>query len=278
MKSFLWVCFPLLVTALYSPVAHGTDGVSQHNNRLREFPLRPAVDIPVLALSAAIWMLPVFLDKELTSDICTPTCEPTAINKLDRTVIHYNSSGARIASDVLIVALPVSSAALSFLDLERFGKKAVLENIVLIAESIAVTGALNQIVKFAVARPRPYMYRGNEQDRIRYGDAGDYRSFFSNHTSMGFAATVSLAYLYSRRRREAGLKWLVWTAAIAGGASVASLRVAAGKHFYTDVVAGAIVGTSMGILVPALHETKPSAPVATSWYISPRHLGLSGTF
>ena len=36
-------------------------------------------------------------------------------------------------------------------------------------------------------------------------------------------------------------------------ASVAVERVAAGWHFLTDVLAGALVGTTVGIVVPYLH-------------------------
>ena len=36
-------------------------------------------------------------------------------------------------------------------------------------------------------------------------------------------------------------------------ATTANLRVRAGKHFYTDVIIGGIVGMSVGYLVPALH-------------------------
>ena len=36
-------------------------------------------------------------------------------------------------------------------------------------------------------------------------------------------------------------------------ASVAVERVAAGWHFPTDVLAGALVGTTVGVVVPALH-------------------------
>jgi membrane-associated phospholipid phosphatase len=43
----------------------------------------------------------------------------------------------------------------------------------------------------------------------------------------------------------------------AGALGVAALRVAAGKHFPTDVAAGAALGTGMGWLAARLHPTVP---------------------
>ena len=37
---------------------------------------------------------------------------------------------------------------------------------------------------------------------------------------------------------------------------VGSLRVAAGMHFPTDVLAGAAVGAALGIAIPDLHRVK----------------------
>ncbi len=43
----------------------------------------------------------------------------------------------------------------------------------------------------------------------------------------------------------------------AGAVGVASLRVVAGKHFPTDVIAGAALGSGIGWLVPTIHPTSP---------------------
>jgi membrane-associated phospholipid phosphatase len=40
----------------------------------------------------------------------------------------------------------------------------------------------------------------------------------------------------------------------AGALSVASLRVAAAKHFPTDVIAAAALGSGIGWLVPTIHR------------------------
>lgn len=37
-------------------------------------------------------------------------------------------------------------------------------------------------------------------------------------------------------------------------------RVCSGEHFPTDVLAGALVGASIGVLVPHLHRHTPESP------------------
>ncbi|MGE5413366.1 MAG: phosphatase PAP2 family protein, partial [Syntrophomonadaceae bacterium] len=51
-----------------------------------------------------------------------------------------------------------------------------------------------------------------------------------------------------------------WVAVGLLGGSVAVERVLAGRHFYTDVIAGAAAGTAFGIAIPLLHRRGPWAP------------------
>jgi len=58
----------------------------------------------------------------------------------------------------------------------------------------------------------------------------------------------------------------------------ALLRVAADRHWATDVIAGAVLGGTLGYAIPALHiafaSNKDSTAVLTP-AISPEYLGLS---
>ncbi|MBT8218659.1 MAG: phosphatase PAP2 family protein, partial [Bacteroidia bacterium] len=46
---------------------------------------------------------------------------------------------------------------------------------------------------------------------------------------------------------------VVWTTAIAVPALTGLLRTRAGKHFYTDVIVGFVVGAAVGYLIPEIH-------------------------
>src|SRR5437899_1440939 len=69
-----------------------------------------------------------------------------------------------------------------------------------------------------------------------------------------------------------------WVAGLGGAmaAFVATGRVFAGMHFITDAVSGAVVGTSVGVLVPALH----GSPVRIVPLVGegPRGIGVIGSF
>src|SRR5439155_994761 len=81
------------------------------------------------------------------------------------------------------------------------------------------------------------------------------QSFPSGHASLAFAAATSYLVMAQReqlphRARNAALMY-------AGAASVAALRVAGGKHFPTDVIGGAVLGSAIGWLVARIHATVP---------------------
>ena len=58
------------------------------------------------------------------------------------------------------------------------------------------------------------------------------------------------------------------------------LRVEAGKHFWTDVIAGSIAGSSIGVLVPTLHRSDLGKRLSFALRPSPRGavFNLTGRF
>jgi membrane-associated phospholipid phosphatase len=55
-----------------------------------------------------------------------------------------------------------------------------------------------------------------------------------------------------------------WVATGLLGTSVAVERVLAGRHFYTDVIVGAVAGTVFGVTIPLLHRRGDGAPRLTA--------------
>ena len=49
------------------------------------------------------------------------------------------------------------------------------------------------------------------------------------------------------------MRWVVLGSGLLLGVAVGLLKVEAGYHFWTDIAAGALVGTGIGTLVPLLH-------------------------
>jgi membrane-associated phospholipid phosphatase len=102
---------------------------------------------------------------------------------------------------------------------------------------------LTEVVKAAVGRPRPVLYTDEAATAVNSGSA---RSFPSGHTSVAFAFATT--YWLARRDKYGDPGLLGWLAlGVATGVGVS--RVAAGKHFPSDVLAGALLGTASGIVV-----------------------------
>ena len=64
---------------------------------------------------------------------------------------------------------------------------------------------------------------------------------------------VATGVLFARRHPASGWRWAVWAGALALAGATAALRVAAGRHFFTDVVVGAAAGSAVGFGLPYLH-------------------------
>jgi membrane-associated phospholipid phosphatase len=79
-------------------------------------------------------------------------------------------------------------------------------------------------------------------------------SFFSGHTSYTFSFAVFLSTTFANYNPDSSLKPYVWSTSLLLAATTGYLRLAAGMHYPTDIIAGAIVGSAIGYLIPLLHE------------------------
>jgi membrane-associated phospholipid phosphatase len=129
------------------------------------------------------------------------------------------------------------------------------DRFVLYAEALAINLALFQGVKHLVQRPRPYLYSQlPEVQRYAVAQGKDaYQSFYSAHAATAFCAATAGAYLAGAGSTSRGARAAAWAGGFAAAAAASNLRVRAGKHFYSDIVIGGIVGIAIGYAVPALH-------------------------
>jgi undecaprenyl-diphosphatase len=145
----------------------------------------------------------------------------------------------------------------------RHGPDAAVTDAFIYAESIAVTWGLTNLAKIAFRRPRPSAYREQQDLYDQYGkeaapnitDTNSALSFYSGHTA--FAATVgaTATYLAFARAPHTPRPWITLGVSAAVTTLTAVGRVRSGEHFPTDVIAGAMVGAGIGILVPHLHRS-----------------------
>jgi membrane-associated phospholipid phosphatase len=174
--------------------------------------------------------------------------------------------GARDASDVLVLTLLASPVALAISDVGREQASTIG---LMYMETFLVSNGLTQLLKGLTSRTRPYAYNDDpgipEEDKQHIHAV---RSFPSGHTSNAFAAAVFLSSTYSKLHPHSPARTWVWLGSLTAASTVGYLRYRAGQHYPTDVIAGAILGASMGFLVPKLHEVGPV-------YVAPTDGGLA---
>ena len=238
-------------------------------------PLRPAfqlyteIDLPVLAVGL------VFAGARLVRSqqaYCAPLCARDNLNSIDRSTAGYWSPRWQTASDYGLYAVGLGAATLLFAD---EGLLPALNDGVVVLESALSATAVASIMTLAAGRPRPFLY-GEKAPLSSRNSADAGLSFLSSHTALSFALATST--LVTVRRLHPGSK-ATWMVAIVGGSLatfVGSARVFGGMHFISDVVGGAVVGTSAGVLVPALHASPVSIVPMTG--DGQRGLALVGRF
>jgi membrane-associated phospholipid phosphatase len=172
-------------------------------------------------------------------------CDRNEVNAFDRFAVGYHSNTAAVLSELTAGAALLAPVALDWLAVRDLGVYA--EDLTVYAQAIAVSGALTVIAKQLSQRPFPRTYAG---DSTLVSSANGYRSFYSGHVALTFTALSAASFTINKRYGWTLVPWLV-TGLV--GASVAVERVAAGWHFPTDVVAGAVMGTAIGVLVPLVH-------------------------
>jgi membrane-associated phospholipid phosphatase len=227
------------------------------------------VDGAVTGAALALWIGSELARDQLTPGTCR-WCTPPRLDAWARDQLAWSDPrAARTASDVLVVGVPVGLAVYDAMEVG--GGHAAAADLLVMAESIAVAGVLGQATKFMVARARPYALHGT----LPSEGADDRRSFYSGHTTVAFAAAASAGML-AQLRGDQHWPW-VYGVGFTAAAATGWLRIAADKHWLTDVLMGAATGTAVGLTVPWLHRSRSSqAPASPS--VAPRFLVLSGRF
>ena len=127
-------------------------------------------------------------------------------------------------------------------------------------EALVIGGQLAYVMKGIAGRARPYV---NANDPHNYSfmrgfrESTDYKSFPSGHATSAFAVAAAVT---SEAKRWWGTKggWIVGSVLYTGAAAVAWSRMYDNKHWATDVLTGAAIGTFTGLkVVHYHHKTNP---------------------
>ena len=133
----------------------------------------------------------------------------------------------------------------------------------LIAEATALSSFTTEMVKIAVGRQRPRAHYGRGSQ-----NTDDNMSFYSGHTSLAFSLAVASGTVASMR--EYRYAPLVWGAGLGVAAVSGYLSLAADRHYLTDVIAGAAMGSAFGFAIPYLfHRPREEKKTPASFSVAP---------
>lgn len=196
----------------------------------------------------------------------------------DRPVTGRYSKTADSWSDYMS-ALAVLPVAIGGVALQQGNIKGMdfLTYLLMYAEAQAVQDGLNLVVRSLGLWPRPYIYAedGAGMEKAQKANGEAYGSFFSGHASAAFTVAVFTSEYFSEVYPNSPYKGIVRASVFSLASFVGVLRIAAGKHYPTDVVVGALVGTGVSYGILKMH--KKGCDKVTLW-ASPSALTLNILF
>jgi membrane-associated phospholipid phosphatase len=176
-------------------------------------------------------------------------CEPPAFDRAVRNALVWGDTGRAhfLSSMDAYVVSPIVGFGLLVASDHAASWSRVIDDTLPVAETVAISQVLTQIVKFSVSRQRPYAHFAAPGATPTNDDN---LSFWSGHSALGFSITASAGLIC--HWRHYWTEPYVWTAGIALSLSTEYLRVAADKHYLSDVFIGGVVGIGSGLLIPRL--------------------------
>ncbi len=173
------------------------------------------------------------------------------LNAFDRGAVNNWSPASAELSNVLLIAA-MASPLLMFTSSAVRNDAGTYSTMYL--QNILTTYSISHLPKGLISRYRPYVYNEDVPDEIRQ-NVNATHSFFSAHASLSFASAVFLSITFSKYYPDSDFIPYVWGSSLMLATAVGYLRYAAGQHFPTDIITGAIIGSIIGYLIPLIHKS-----------------------
>ncbi len=128
-------------------------------------------------------------------------------------------------------------------------------------EAVVIGGGINYLIKGLAGRARPFLDPDDPLDfRLGRGFGADqFRSFPSGHTTAAFAAAAAVTTEVAER--DPDNKWWVGTLLYGSAALVGASRSFNNKHWASDVMVGAAIGSFSGWKAVAYNHDRPDNEV-----------------
>lgn len=238
----------------------------------RPFSVDPWVSVPLTTVGATAWIGSELAKGSIVATQCR-WCNAPGIDDGARDALRWSdTSTANLLSNVFgFGGMPVLLfGGLALTSAKDGAWRKIPEDFLVVAETVVLAADLNQAVKFAVQRERPFVHALAPADKASTAQPADNDlSFYSGHTTLAFSVATSAAMVASLRGYS--LAPVLWAVGLPLAAFTGYLRIAADKHYLTDVLLGAALGSAFGIGIPLLHRLQAGRSVM----IAPMGIGAS---
>ncbi|HSI04746.1 MAG: phosphatase PAP2 family protein [Myxococcota bacterium] len=210
------------------------------------------------------------------ADPTTP-CDPGQLNRLDRGTVGDNSKTWDKIGSVSLYAIIGGVAVGTVLDNAVSGThgrfRGFLADAAVTAEATGLATLTTHVLRYAVRRPRPTQYAGGAD--IAMSDQERHLSFPSGHVTSTSAMATAFATTFWLRHPDSPWRWVIASSSVVVSGISGYGRVGGGRHFTSDWIAGQVIGTAFGLLVPLAHRADLSVSVSTG---DTKTLNVMGSF
>ena len=214
------------------------------------FSLNLGMNIALSALTLGV-VTTSFLVETPPSHIPATVCK-SDLNALDRSLlvtrltpaIRYLSSATMVSMSLL----PVISALPALPVREHFNLTTFVMYGVMYAQAALLTFGTRRLLKENITRFRPWYYDGRE-----LGANPRHDSLPSGHTSAAFMSATFFSTTFMLENPLSRWRWPAVIGSHVLAAGVGAMRILSGMHFFTDIIAGMVIGSFYGWIIPVLH-------------------------
>jgi len=218
------------------------------------YELKPWLDAGLTAGGVALvgGAVAVYLGQDPLTPDEIAALDPADLNGFDRSASEQWSTAAADVSDVLVWTMMAAPVGLA---IATPGSRPSWTVAAIWGEALLLNNGVVQLIKGVANRTRPYVYNDDPDipGELRL-EVGARRSFPSSHTANAFASAVFFSSVYAKLHPDSPARPWVWAGTMTLAATTGYLRYRAGKHYPTDLIGGAVIGSLVGWGVPKLHE------------------------
>ncbi len=218
------------------------------------YELKPLKEVVIFTGGAAIGITGLILENDI-EPLSVPEINElniSDVNRFDRSACYNWSPELSELSDYLMFGL---GAAPVLLTLNEKIRSDLIPVSVIYMQTVILSSSIPLVFKGTVQRIRPYAYN-NEVSLLTKQGRETKESFISRHVTVSFASAVFLSKIFQDYVDDEEWNYVIWGSSLSLAGLVGYLRYASGKHFPSDILTGAVIGSLIGYFVPDLHHTK----------------------